>query len=188
MRVRRKRFFFEKKNQKTFGLRRVGPGEPPRQRSKVFCFFSSEKKTFLSSSAEGFTLLEVMIAFVIAALALSLMYEGATGGLRATGLATRTEEAISLAKSHLAAIGRGEGINQQETSGVDGDGFEWQLHIQPVGTRQLTISDSDRANDAKPSAAVLFDVRVTESWQDAGRKRQVVLSTHRLDVHTTEGQ
>ena len=129
-----------------------------------------------------------MIAFVIAALALSLMYQGATGGLRATGLATRTEEAISLAKSHLAAVGRGEGINQQETSGVDGDGFEWHLHIRPVGTRQLTLTDSDRANDSRPSAAVLYDVRVTESWDDAGRQRQVVLATHRLDVHTVEGQ
>ena len=29
-----------------------------------------------------------------------------------------------LAKSHLAAIGRGEAITQQESSGVDGDGFE----------------------------------------------------------------
>jgi general secretion pathway protein I len=163
-------------------------GHPARPDADVVCFLSSEKKTFLASSSEGFTLLEVMIAFVIAALALSLMYQGATGGLRATGLATRTEEALSLAKSHLASIGRGEGINQQETSGVDGDGFEWQLHIQPAGTRQLTISDSDRANDAKPSAAVLYDVRITESWDDAGRKRQVVLSTHRLDVHTTEGQ
>jgi hypothetical protein len=42
-------FFFEKKNQKTFGLWRAAPGEHPRQKAKVFCFFSSEKKAFLSS-------------------------------------------------------------------------------------------------------------------------------------------
>jgi hypothetical protein len=41
-------FFFEKKDQKTFGLWRVGSGERTRQESKVFCIFSSEKKTFLS--------------------------------------------------------------------------------------------------------------------------------------------
>jgi hypothetical protein len=40
-------FFFEKKNQKTFALWRAGPGERTRQRTKVFCFFSSEKKTLL---------------------------------------------------------------------------------------------------------------------------------------------
>ncbi len=40
-------FFFEKKNQKTFGIWRAGPGERRRQKVKVFCFFTSEKKTFL---------------------------------------------------------------------------------------------------------------------------------------------
>jgi hypothetical protein len=37
-------FFFEKKHQKTSGHWRMGPGERTRQRIKVFCFFSSEKK------------------------------------------------------------------------------------------------------------------------------------------------
>jgi hypothetical protein len=44
----RKAFFFEKKKQKTFALwfaRRVWR---KRQVIKVFCFFSSEKKNFLS--------------------------------------------------------------------------------------------------------------------------------------------
>jgi prepilin-type N-terminal cleavage/methylation domain-containing protein len=135
----------------------------------------------------GFTLLEVMISFVIAALALSLLYQGATGGLRSTAAAARTEEAVSLAKSHLAAIGRGEGIAQQDSSGADGDGFDWHLRVRPIATRQLTLSDSDRANDTKPTAAVLYDVEVTESWTDAGHTHQVSLGTHRLDVHTSEG-
>jgi hypothetical protein len=40
-------FFFEKKNQKTFGPWCAGPSDRTRQRPKVFCFFSSEKKAFL---------------------------------------------------------------------------------------------------------------------------------------------
>jgi hypothetical protein len=40
-------FFLEKKNQKTLGLWRPGPGKRTRHRPKVFCFFSSEKQTFL---------------------------------------------------------------------------------------------------------------------------------------------
>jgi hypothetical protein len=42
----RKQFFFEKKNQKTFAYwaRACGPSEGV----KVFCFFFSKKKTFLS--------------------------------------------------------------------------------------------------------------------------------------------
>ncbi len=137
-------------------------------------------------SESGFTLLEVMIAFVIAAFAMTLLYQGATGGLAASASAAKTEEALSLAKSHLAAIGRGEGIARQESSGVDGGGFEFHLHIAPIGTRALTLTDSDRANDAKPASAVLFDVLVTESWTDAGHTHQVALGTHRLNVQTVE--
>jgi hypothetical protein len=44
-----KRFFFEKKNQKTFIRFRVSVLKGACQRLKVFCFFSSEKKTLLSS-------------------------------------------------------------------------------------------------------------------------------------------
>jgi hypothetical protein len=39
-------FFLEKKNQKTFALWRTGTGERQRHAIKVFCFFSSEQKTF----------------------------------------------------------------------------------------------------------------------------------------------
>jgi hypothetical protein len=43
----RKQFFFEKKNQKTFGPWRASAGGARDSDSKVFCFFSSEKKCFL---------------------------------------------------------------------------------------------------------------------------------------------
>jgi len=43
-------FFFEKKNQKTFAsLSRTYPQRKPKD-IKVFCFFFSKKKTFLSLS------------------------------------------------------------------------------------------------------------------------------------------
>jgi hypothetical protein len=38
-------FFSEEKNQKTFANWRTWPGWRTRQLAKVFCFFSSEKKT-----------------------------------------------------------------------------------------------------------------------------------------------
>jgi hypothetical protein len=42
-----KAFFFEKKNQKTFGLERARCGWRGPQGIKVFCFFFSKKKSFL---------------------------------------------------------------------------------------------------------------------------------------------
>jgi general secretion pathway protein I len=135
----------------------------------------------------GFTLLEVIVAFAISALAVGILYQGATGGLMATGAASKTVEALSLAKSHLAAIGRGAPITRQESSGPDGDGFDWHLRIRPLASREMNLSDSDRANDTKPTSAVLYEVTVTESWTEALRQRQVTISTHRFDLRTAEG-
>ncbi len=135
----------------------------------------------------GFTLLEVMIAFVIAALAIGALFGGTVSGLDATAVAASYDEAVSLAKSHLAAIGHGTTIAVQETSGADGQGFTWHLRVREAGSRQLALSDQDRANDLKPSRAVLYDVIVTESWHTGHRQRQVTLATRRFDVRAAEG-
>jgi general secretion pathway protein I len=135
----------------------------------------------------GFTLLEVLIAFVIAALAMGALYGGTVAGLDATSIAAKYDEATSLARSHLAQIGRGEAIAQQQTSGADGEDFTWHLRIREAGTRQLQLSDQDRANDVKPSLAVLYDIVVTESWKVGGRERQVTLATRRVDIRASGG-
>jgi len=51
----------------------------------------------------GFTLLEVLIAFAIAALALALLFRAASDGMLSVRTAGRYEEAVVRARSHLAA-------------------------------------------------------------------------------------
>jgi len=51
----------------------------------------------------GFTLLEVLIAFAIVAIALAALIKGAGFGFNAVGQSARYEEALSRARSHLAA-------------------------------------------------------------------------------------
>jgi general secretion pathway protein I len=164
------------------------------QKKKKDSAFSEEKeaKRLLGPGASpagerGFTLLEVLVAFIIASLAIGVLYEGTVSGLDATAVSARYDEAISLAHSHLDPIGHGAAIAVQRTSGADGDGFTWTLQIRRAGSRQMTLNDQDRANDIKPSVAVLYDVTVTESWKAGGHDRQVTLNTRRIDVHTAEG-
>ena len=136
----------------------------------------------------GFTLLEVLIAFVIAALAMGALYSGTISGLDATARLPRntTRRSRSLAPTwrRLAEARR---LPPQETSGADGEGFTWRLRIREASSRQLALSDQDRANDIKPSRAVLYDVVVTESWKVGARVRQVSLATRRFDVRAAEG-
>jgi general secretion pathway protein I len=134
----------------------------------------------------GFTLLEVLIAFAIAALAIGVLYGGTVTGLDATAVSAKYDEAVSLARSHLDQIGHGAPLTVQQTSGADGEGFTWHLRIRQAGSRQMQLNDQDRQNDIKPSIAVLYDVVVTESWKVGGQQRQVTLATRRLDIKTAE--
>lgn len=132
----------------------------------------------------GFTLLEVLVAFAILALAASLAYEGGGGAVGASARALRYQQALSLAKSHLAEIGRGAAIAEQEQSFADGDGFSCTLRIRPAARRSLTLSDNDTANDVQQATAILFDIEVTEHWRDGLNERSLRLQTRRFEVRT----
>ena len=102
----------------------------------------------------GFTLLEVLVAFIIAALALGVMFEAALGGLRSTETASHYQEALSLARSHLASINAAP-LGGRGVSGDDGRGFHWSVRIKPAGTITLPrragrgpLAGSAGANDA----------------------------------------
>jgi general secretion pathway protein I len=122
----------------------------------------------------GFTLLEVLVAFVIAALALGVLFQGAIEGLAAVHLADRTAEALSRARSHLAAVGHGIPLRTQTQEGEDGSGFSWSLQIRPLESAALPQSGGDPQH---PARETLFAVRVTESWNGPQGRRGVTLAT-----------
>lgn len=131
------------------------------------------------SRQAGFTLLEVLIAFVIAALALGVMFDAVLGGLRATQTASRYQEAVSLAKSHLAAVTTA-GLGGREARGDDGHGFTWRLQIAPVGSVTLARNADLEPADAPAMRATLYSVSVTVLWTADGGQRQVRLDSARV--------
>ena len=134
----------------------------------------------------GFTLLEVLIAFVIAALALGVMFDAVLGGLRATRTASDYQEAISLAKSHLAAV-RESGLAGRELQGDDGHGFTWKLRIAPAGTVTLPRNPELDPADAPVLQATLYSVSVTVLWKSDGGERQVRLESARVGAAQAKG-
>lgn len=122
-----------------------------------------------ASRADGFTLLEVLVALAIAGLALIAFFRAGGDSLMAVDTAGRAEEAVERARSHLAALGADAPLAPGETEGDDGGGYRWRLRITPVSTWQ-----------APPAAATLFDVEVAISWRGHDHNRAVVLKTARL--------
>ena len=135
----------------------------------------------------GFTLLEVLIAFTIAALALAMLFRGAGAGMVSAERAGRYEEAVSRAKSHLAAIGHKAAVAPGDAEGDDGNGFRWRLHIAQVAVSQPADRNgpggqaaNGLASNVQGPPVALFAITVAVSWTEEGRRREVRLGTERL--------
>lgn len=125
-------------------------------------------------SEAGFTLLEVVVAAAIAALALVALFQSGSAGLFTAGEAIRVEEAVDLAQSHLAAIADAGAIAPGETEGDDGGGYHWRLSARPIISRRApTPGPGD-------TATTLYDIRVTVSWGGRRHTRSVELESQRI--------
>ena len=120
----------------------------------------------------GFTLLETLAAFLIAALALGALTQGAAGGLRAARVAGHTQEALSRARSRLAAAALAPVPGEQQ--GNDGGGYAWR-----VTTTLLLTAPPGRGDILRPGMA-LYAVRASVSWAMDGGTREVALDTQRV--------
>jgi prepilin-type N-terminal cleavage/methylation domain-containing protein len=123
----------------------------------------------------GFTLLEVVVALAIAAIALVGLFQAGSGGMFAVDTAARAQEAVQRAQSHLAAVGRDAALVQGDFTDDDGGGYRWQLQVRQVATHQVLAPGG---NAAVP--ATLYAVEVTISWPGRSGDRSVVLKTLRL--------
>jgi len=141
----------------------------------------------------GFTLLEVLVAFAIAALALSVLFHGALAGLRSAGVAGRYEEALSRARSHLAALGWNlaatdlqgdDGAPSRESDAHRGSSYHWHVRVSPLAA---TVRGGGVVGGAPAVRITLYAVSVAVSWQEDGRQRVVELDSERLNTALASG-
>ncbi len=128
--------------------------------------------------AGGFTLLEVLVAFVIAALALGVLYSGGIEGLAATRLASRRDEAVLRAAARLEAACHGARLAPGLQSGDDGSGFSWRTQVQVADSAVLARGSTD--DPRAKLRLTLFSVGVTISWPGGLRPHAVSLATRCL--------
>ena len=121
---------------------------------------------------QGFSLIEILVAFMILALSLTVIYRIFSGGLRNVTLSEDYARAVLVAESQLAAVGITEPLQAGVDSGEWDQRFRWQRVIdiyQPW--------EQDRQLDAPMQA---YRVTVSVDWEHAGQTRQVSLSSVRL--------
>jgi general secretion pathway protein I len=129
----------------------------------------------------GFTLLEVLIAFVIAAAALTALTRAGIDGLLALNTASRYEEALTRAQSRLATALHGAPLLPGTLEGDDGGGFRWRVQVRLTDGPTLQPLGSRGARRLMRVQTVLYAVSVQVWWGagdvDAAAPRVVRLDT-----------
>lgn len=127
---------------------------------------------------QGFTLLEVLTAFVLFALTLAALLQIFSSGLRDAQLADEYARASALAQSQLAGYSASERLDEGSSMGEQGP-FAWELKSTAYDERQ---EQSEGAGQAElPLRVRLLRVESVVSWAAAdGRRREVRLVTLHL--------
>jgi prepilin-type N-terminal cleavage/methylation domain-containing protein len=128
----------------------------------------------------GFTLLEVIIALMIAGMAAVVLFEAAGSGLHETQTASMYDQAVVRAKSRLAAATHGTKLAAGDWRGDDGGGFRWRLHVVPVASASLRPTGVVGPRAAASVPVVLYAVSVWIGWNDGGSERDVRLDTEQV--------
>jgi general secretion pathway protein I len=122
------------------------------------------------ASSRGFTLLEVIVAFSIAALSLSALLAIFSTGLRNAHVSREYSVAVELAESRLARIGAADPLEPGEWEGRFDQKYRWRTAIAAY-----TDYDSRLPGSLQP-----YRVTVTVSWNSIPLDRSVTLTSLRL--------
>jgi general secretion pathway protein I len=126
------------------------------------------------------SLLEVIVALIIAGMAAVGLFEATGTGLRATQTASMYDQAIVRAKSRLAAATHGSNLAAGDWRGDDGGGFRWRLHVAPAATATVRPIGLIGPRSAASIPVVLYAVSVWVGWDDGGVEREVRLDTEQV--------
>jgi general secretion pathway protein I len=121
------------------------------------------------ASGNGFTLLEILVALVIFALAFGVLAQIMQAGLRQSTVARSLAAASLLARSQLARVG---GDVPLEVGGADGeteDGMRWHTEVELV------------EGPSEHQSLATYQVQVIVAW-GAGPAEQLTLTTLRVGL------
>jgi general secretion pathway protein I len=126
----------------------------------------------------GFTLMEILVAFVVLAAAVGILYRTFSTGLRNVDAVAGYSEAIAIAEARLTSLGLEKPLEEGEESGATEDRrFNWRIVVQPY----TAPGDAPDRPGGFISPYQLLRATVTVTWAEQGtQKRTVELSTVRM--------
>lgn len=131
----------------------------------------------------GFSLLEILVAFSIMAIALTVLLRIFGTGVNNAVVAEEYTIAVQIAESLMARTGVETPLAAGEASGNEGEKYDWQIAVSQSG-RQPSTRERLRAmaqpNQQQTPPAQLMSVTVRVSWGDEEPRRSLELHTLKL--------
>lgn len=109
-------------------------------------------------NAEGFTLIEVIVAMTIIAVSMTLVMQLFSSGLRVSRRSCDYTRAVVHAKGIMEEIA----VKPEQGSGEFEDGFRWRSEVEPFGEPNENVGEEP---------VNLMKIKVTVEWDDS-KKRQ----------------
>ena len=124
----------------------------------------------------GFTLLEVMLAFVIFALSFATVLEIMAGSMRSVTRAGDDTQVALFAQSIMDMVGTEIPLEEGGYNGTQMERYQWQLDIYPYAGGDV---DAYTQELAAMSGVELYKVDLEVGWDTGRRQRDVHFSTIR---------
>lgn len=125
-------------------------------------------------AARGFTLLEIMIALAILGIALTVILQQFSTGLKTVRVTRDYTNALIHARENLEEFCLAKKLSEKEESGEFEDGYKWRVVIAPY--------EEEEKNEGSTEFLLLSMYTVTSmvSWEAGNKERKVELATLKI--------
>ena len=127
-------------------------------------------------TSRGFTLLEVMLAFVVFALSFATVLEIMAGSMRSVRRARDDTQVALFAQSIMDLVGTEIPVEDGQYNGTGMDRYQWRLdiYLYEVGDEDIRTQEL-----AEMSGIELYRVDLDINWEAGRRQRDLRFSTIR---------
>lgn len=129
--------------------------------------------------SSGFSLLEVLVAFVVMGLVVGTLLQLFGSSMRNVALADEYSFAIQVAESRLAAVGNEIVVEEGSESGADANGYRWRVDMEPLEPETF----GEKLKDI-PIPLQIYRVSIVVTWDSGGKAREFHLSSLRFGEET----
>lgn len=128
-------------------------------------------------SSKGFSLLEVLVAFVVMGLVVGVLLQLFGSSMRSVALSDEYSFAVQVAESRLAAVGSEIKVEDGSVSGEEkGSGYHWEVQMEPI--------ELSEELEKLPLPLQMYRVEVVVTWKSGDSSREFHLSSLRFGEET----